>query len=470
MVGVILAIASALWALPLSEERLVSHSGGDIRSGGGRVWIGTARGLALWEGPEFEPDGFRSFTEEDGVGRGAVSALAVYGDTIWVATLYDTTFREESFQVGDGLSVSSDGGETWRHISNEEIFGPLGGPDTPVQNPAFGLAISGGTVWAAFWAGSLVRSSDGGKTWERVLPDTSYREVSYTSLRHRTFEVLAYGDTVWVGTAAGISRSDDGGRTWRYYTAEDGLSGNWVVTLARQRIEGRWVVWAGAKSTGGPGEREGFCRTTDDGATWEVVWDRAPWNVAFRDSVVWAATDGGLFRSPDWGRTWEEVVVEDPVTRERLERDFVGVCVVGDTIWASSEEGIALSADGGETWRILQVPISTVSVDRGEVLGDGPSEPIKTYAYRNPFSPSRHGRTRIRYSLSGEARVSIYIYDFAGRLVRRLVDGEMRGRGEHGENWDGRDDGGEYVASGVYFYRIETDRGEKAFGKILVLK
>ncbi|HID10705.1 MAG TPA: hypothetical protein EYP17_05320, partial [Candidatus Latescibacteria bacterium] len=136
MAGVIgiLAAFSTLWALQLSEDWLVSHSGGDIRFGGGRVWIGTARGLALWEGPGFGPGGFRSFTTEDGIGRGAVSALAVRGDTIWVATLYDTTFRGQSFQVGDGLSVSLDGGETWRHILNEEMFSPLGGPDTPVQN------------------------------------------------------------------------------------------------------------------------------------------------------------------------------------------------------------------------------------------------------------------------------------------------------------------------------------------------
>ena len=462
-----LSLFLALLALPASEERLVSHSGGDIRYGGGRVWLGTSEGLALWKGPEFEPKGFTSFTQEDGIGRGAVSALAVHGDTVWVATVYDTTLGGRSYQVGDGLSVSLDGGRSWRHITNEDIFSPLGGPGTPVQNPAFGLAISDGTVWAAFWAGSLVRSDDGGSTWLRVLPDTSYEKINYTSLRHRTFDVLAYGDTVWVGTAAGISRSDDGGRSWRYYTVKEGLAGNWVVTLARQFVGGKWIIWAGVKSTG-EGERDGLCRTSDDGTTWEVVWDRAPWNLAFVDSVVWAATDEGLYRSSDLGRRWEEVVVEDPVARERLEK-FIGVCVVGDSVWASSDEGIALSVDGGESWRVLKVPVWTASLDEGEVLGEGPSEPIKTYAYRNPFSISRHGRTRIQYSLSRDARVSIYIYDLAGRLVRRLLEDEPRGRGNHGENWDGRDDRGRKVASGVYFYRIETGGGKKAFGKILVL-
>ncbi|RKY71918.1 MAG: hypothetical protein DRQ14_06650, partial [Candidatus Latescibacterota bacterium] len=417
-----LSLFLALLALPASEERLVSHSGGDIRYGGGRVWLGTSEGLALWKGPEFEPKGFTSFTQEDGIGRGAVSALAVHGDTVWVATVYDTTLGGRSYQVGDGLSVSLDGGRSWRHITNEDIFSPLGGPGTPVQNPAFGLAISDGTVWAAFWAGSLVRSDDGGSTWLRVLPDTSYEKINYTSLRHRTFDVLAYGDTVWVGTAAGISRSDDGGRSWRYYTVKEGLAGNWVVTLARQFVGGKWIIWAGVKSTG-EGERDGLCRTSDDGTTWEVVWDRAPWNLAFVDSVVWAATDEGLYRSSDLGRRWEEVVVEDLVARERLEK-FIGVCVVGDSVWASSDEGIALSVDGGESWRVLKVPVWTASLDEGEVLGEGPSEPIKTYAYRNPFSISRHGRTRIQYSLSRDARVSIYIYDLGGRLVRRLLQDE----------------------------------------------
>ena len=66
--------------------------------------------------------------------------------------------------------------------------------------------------------------------------------------------------------------------------------------------------------------------------------------------------------------------------------------------------------------------------------------------------------------------MTIEIFDFASRRVRQLLDSEARdGERNHGENWDGLDDDGQPVANGVYFYRIVTDNGGDAHGKIVVL-
>ena len=43
------------------------------------------------------------------------------------------------------------------------------------------------------------------------------------------------------------------------------------------------------------------------------------------------------------------------------------------------------------------------------------------------------------------------------------------GGNNHGENWDGLDEDGHPVANGVYFFRVETDRGDRAFGNLVVL-
>lgn len=67
----------------------------------------------------------------------------------------------------------------------------------------------------------------------------------------------------------------------------------------------------------------------------------------------------------------------------------------------------------------------------------------------NPFNPS----TRIRFTLESESRVSLVIYDVSGRPVRALVSG-TRPSGNHVAEWDGRDNAGRNVASGVYLYRI----------------
>jgi flagellar hook assembly protein FlgD len=51
--------------------------------------------------------------------------------------------------------------------------------------------------------------------------------------------------------------------------------------------------------------------------------------------------------------------------------------------------------------------------------------------------------------------VTIKIYEVGGRLVRTLVDGMMNA-GSHGAAWDGRNGRGAAVASGIYFYKMET--------------
>ena len=76
--------------------------------------------------------------------------------------------------------------------------------------------------------------------------------------------------------------------------------------------------------------------------------------------------------------------------------------------------------------------------------------------YPNPFNPE----TWIPYQLSDDSPVSVSIYDTTGRLVRTLALGfqsagfyNSRGRAAY---WDGRNDVGEGVASGIYFYRLTT--------------
>jgi agmatine/peptidylarginine deiminase len=69
----------------------------------------------------------------------------------------------------------------------------------------------------------------------------------------------------------------------------------------------------------------------------------------------------------------------------------------------------------------------------------------------NPFNPS----TTFRFDLKYPERVELFVYDTAGRLVRRLVD-ETRPAGSHAVVWDGTDDAGREVASGVYFYRLRA--------------
>ncbi|HEU4365410.1 MAG TPA: FlgD immunoglobulin-like domain containing protein [Candidatus Krumholzibacteria bacterium] len=69
--------------------------------------------------------------------------------------------------------------------------------------------------------------------------------------------------------------------------------------------------------------------------------------------------------------------------------------------------------------------------------------------YPNPFNP----QTTIAFSLAQRGAVTLAVYDVAGRLVRRLADGTADA-GEHSAAWDGHNDAGAQVASGVYFYKL----------------
>jgi hypothetical protein len=95
------------------------------------------------------------------------------------------------------------------------------------------------------------------------------------------------------------------------------------------------------------------------------------------------------------------------------------------------------------------------SVVNMNITGDEDDVPAYVYSlsqnYPNPFNPA----TTIRFSLREKGKVAIRIYDVAGRLVKTLVD-EVRDAGAYVEPWDGRNNRDSRVASGVYFYKMES--------------
>jgi flagellar hook assembly protein FlgD len=80
----------------------------------------------------------------------------------------------------------------------------------------------------------------------------------------------------------------------------------------------------------------------------------------------------------------------------------------------------------------------------------------------NPFNP----RTTIRFTLARKGPTELAIYDVGGRLVRTMVDKTMNA-GLHALVWDGTDDKGHSVGSGIYWSQLEV--GDYVSSKKLVL-
>ena len=98
-----------------------------------------------------------------------------------------------------------------------------------------------------------------------------------------------------------------------------------------------------------------------------------------------------------------------------------------------------------------------------------PDEALPTSFHLQPNFPNPfNSRTEIRFSLALPAEIELDLFDVAGQKVRTL-EGGRRAAGTHHARWDGRDELGREMSSGVYLYRLRTDAGAVA-RKMLLLR
>ncbi|NIQ80660.1 MAG: T9SS type A sorting domain-containing protein, partial [Anaerolineae bacterium] len=95
-----------------------------------------------------------------------------------------------------------------------------------------------------------------------------------------------------------------------------------------------------------------------------------------------------------------------------------------------------------------------VPLAKDEAMGEGQTRPWGFQLhqnYPNPFNPD----TRISYSLPADSDVRLTVFNVLGQEVKVLVQG-YKTSGSHSVTWDGRNEDGENVSSGIYFYKLEA--------------
>jgi len=131
--------------------------------------------------------------------------------------------------------------------------------------------------------------------------------------------------------------------------------------------------------------------------------------------------------------------------------------VTGDTVTSTTTD---LNRNTSEFSGNMLVTQAT-GVSDGDI--NTPSRFTLCGNFPNPFS----SYTLIRYSIAKTTGVSLRVYDASGKLVRTLVD-EIKKPAWYTVKWDGRDNSGRKVSSGVYFYRLKTRNFDRTRELILI--
>ncbi|MCK4664804.1 MAG: T9SS type A sorting domain-containing protein [Bacteroidales bacterium] len=152
-----------------------------------------------------------------------------------------------------------------------------------------------------------------------------------------------------------------------------------------------------------------------------VIYDvTIPANPVFDSSIRWNL------------KTWDMVAKDNYL--------FIGNHYFGSTLF--------------DTTQFTEINIDMISADKLELIN-----------FPNPFNPS----TSISYQLAHEAKTEITIFNIKGQKVKELVD-ERQIAGQHSVVWNGTDDFGKKVSSGIYFYKLDINGKIKAVKKCLLLK
>jgi len=487
----------------ITSSSPISNSILDIITRGDTVWLGTSRGVSVSYN---RGEDWTNFYGTSSFGDDDISALAYnkYDGSIWVATATTASAPGGgTVPKGTGLKYTTDKGLTWNSVpqpvDNFESTTVVYGINTlnalPVtvaeQNITYDIAFTPPhTVWITSFAGGLRKSTDMGQTWTRVVipPDdldsiNPYDTLDFClspiggtfctkgNLNHRAFSVVSTNDsTLYVGTANGINKTTnarDQFPSWvkfNHQNQDNPISGNFITALGYNDN----TIWAAAWKAEKPEEFYGVSSSTNGGETWQTFLDdERTHNFGFKNNEVLALSDNGAFRSSNQGSTWilpTSIIdtITDPTSKIYLRTNiYYSAGSNNDDIWLGSDDGlIKLTETSFWTgkWKIYFA---------GELKSKS-----ETFCYPNPFSP-RQGELKIMYSTENKpANVTIRIFDFGMNYIRTVIQNVTRQRGLEGppDFWDGRDDNGNLLPNGVYFYRVDIDNEEPLFGKIIYLK
>ncbi|MEM7454710.1 MAG: glycosyl hydrolase [Planctomycetota bacterium] len=280
--------------------------------------------------------------------------------------------------AGGGVWKTDDAGSTWRNISDGFFGGSVGAVEVAPSNPNI-IYVGGGEVTVrgnVSHGYGMWKSYDAGKTWTQIGLTDSRRIPRVRVHPHDpdTVWVAALGHLYGPNNERGVYKTTDGGKTWRrvLFVDEEVGACDLVVDPGNPRVlyASMWRILRTPYSLESGGEGCGLYKSTDGGETWQDISRNRGLpggmlgiigvTVSPVDSNrVWAqieAEDGGLFRSDNAGESWTRVN-EERKLRQRAwyyTRVYAGTQNI-DEVYVLNV-GFWRSGDGGRTFSSIGTP------------------------------------------------------------------------------------------------------------------
>lgn len=326
------------------------------------VYVASASG-GLWKTTNGGITWTPIFDKQEVLSIGDIALDPQAPDVVWVGTGEDNP--RNSVSIGNGIYRSRDGGKTWEHLGLEETE-RIARVIVHPHNPDIVWVAAIGHVFGPNPNRGVYMTTDGGKTWNRVLYIDEYHGAADLEINPKNPNIL-YA-TMWYfqrkpwdfdsgSDRGGVYRSIDGGRTWQKLTKGlPKMMGRVAVKVAPSNPN---VVYVLAEAKEGS-----LFRSDDGGDSFTMVYkNRNIVNRGFyytelrvdpKNENHLLAISSRLWESIDGGKTWK-------TTARGIHVDFHTAWIDPTNpkrIWVGNDGGLAVTYDGGKTWEAFEnIPV-----------------------------------------------------------------------------------------------------------------